>query len=149
MPSLTESVHVEASMAETWGHFFAAPEWGSWVDGFEAVVEAEGYPETGGTLRWCSIPAGRGEVLERVLAHEHRQLHRIAFEDPAMLGEQETRFAIDGDGTRVETALSYRLAGMGPLTRFAGLFFVRSQVRASVQRTLLGFKHSCEEAAAE
>ena len=148
MPSLTESVHVEASLAEAWNHYFDPSGWADWVDGFGSVVELDEYPEAGGTLRWRSIPAGRGEVLERVLAHEHRRLHRIAFEDPTMLGEQETRFAIDGEGTKVDLELSYRLAGGGPLTRFAGLFFIRSQVRASVQRTLLGFKHSCEEAAA-
>ena len=148
MATVEESVLVGASLAETWDRYFDARGWGSWVDGFQAAIEAEGYPEAGGVLRWRSIPAGRGEVTERVLEHEHRRRHLIAFCDPAMEGELETRFEIEGEGTRVRQRLEYRLLDRGPIARLGAVLFVRGQVRQSVQRSLLAFRRAAEEAAA-
>ena len=91
MATLTESVLVQASLAETWGYYFEPSGWPAWVDGFHAVESAIGYPDEGGTLVWRSTPAGRGTVTERVLVHEPRKLHRIAFEDPESSGELTTR----------------------------------------------------------
>ncbi len=144
---IEESVLVGASLAEAWDHYFDVGGWGEWVDGFQAAVEAEGYPEAGGTLRWRSIPAGRGEVVERVLEHEHRRRHLIAFEDPAMVGELETRFAIEGDGVRVSQRLTYRLLDRGPIARLGRILFVKSQIRASMRRSLMAFRRASEEAA--
>jgi hypothetical protein len=148
MAIVEESVLVGASLAETWDRYFDARGWGSWVDGFQAAIDAEGYPEAGGVLRWRSIPAGRGEVTERVLEHEHRRRHLIAFADPAMEGELETVFEIEGEGTRVSQRLEYRLLDRGPIARLGAVLFVRSQVRQSVQRSLLAFRRAAEEAAA-
>lgn len=148
VPTVSHRILVEASLAETWDQYFDPRGWGAWVDGFQAVVEASAdYPEAGGTLRWRSIPAGRGEVLERVTAHERRRRHVIEFEDPAMGGELETAFAIEGSGTRVGQNLVYRVLDRGPLARIGSLLFVKAQVRASMQRTLMAFKHEAEEAA--
>jgi Polyketide cyclase / dehydrase and lipid transport len=148
MATVEEAILVRASLAETWDRYFDARGWGSWVDGFQAAIEAEGYPEAGGVLRWRSIPAGRGEVVERVLEHEPRRRHLIAFADPAMEGELETRFEIEGEGTRVRQRLEYRLLDRGPIARLGAVLFVRSQVRQSVQRSLLAFRRAAEEAAA-
>ena len=148
MAIVEEAVLVRATVAETWERYFDPRGWGSWVDGFQAVIEAEGYPEAGGVLRWRSIPAGRGEVTERVLEHEPRRRHLIAFRDPAMEGELETRFEIEGQGTRVSQRLDYRLLDRGPIARLGAVFFVRGQVRQSVQRSLLAFRRAAEEAAA-
>ena len=148
MAIVEESVLVAASLAETWDRYFDPRGWGAWVDGFQAAIEADGYPEAGGLLRWRSIPAGRGEVTERVLEHEPRRRHLIAFSDPAMEGELETRFEIEGQGTRVSQRLDYRLLDRGPIARLGAVLFVRSQVRQSVQRSLLAFRRAAEEAAA-
>jgi Polyketide cyclase / dehydrase and lipid transport len=148
MAIVEESVLVGASLAETWDRYFDARGWGSWVDGFQAAIDAEGYPEAGGVLRWRSIPAGRGEVTERVLEHEHRRRHLIAFADPAMEGELETVFEIEGEGTRVRQRLEYRLLDRGPIARLGAVLFVRSQIRQSVQRSLLAFRRAAEEATA-
>lgn len=146
MAVVSESVLVEASLAECWATYFDARTWGSWVDGFQAIVEAAGgYPESGGTLRWRSVPAGRGEVRERVLEHEPRRRHRISFTDPAMEGELQTTFAIEGEGTRVAQRLTYRLVDRGPIARLGAILFVKAQVRASVQRSLLSFRREVEE----
>jgi hypothetical protein len=148
MARIEESIHVSASLAEVWDRYFDPRGWRAWVDGFESVVEDDGYPETGGTLRWRSIPAGRGEVTERVLEHERRRRHLIEFSDPEMEGRMETRFEIAGDGTRVTQTLTYGILARGPIARLGALLFVRSQVRGSLQRSLLAFKRAAEEAAA-
>jgi Polyketide cyclase / dehydrase and lipid transport len=148
MATVEESVLVGASLAEVWDQYFDARGWAAWVDGFQSTIEADGYPETGGTLRWRSVPAGRGEVTERVLEHEHRRRHLIEFSDPEMEGRLDTRFEIVGEGTRVGQTLTYDLRAKGPIARIGALFFVKSQVRASVQRSLVAFKRAAEEAAA-
>ena len=145
MAELSESVLVGGSLADVWGYYFEPSGWPAWVDGFDRVESAEGYPETGGTLVWRSNPAGRGTVRERVLAHEPRTLHRIAFEDPESSGELTTRFAVEGQGTRVTLEFQYRLPSSGPLARLTERLFVRGQMRGSLQRTLARFRLEAEE----
>ena len=148
MATIEESILVDASLAETWDRYFDPQGWSGWVDGFRATIAADGYPQAGGELRWRSVPAGRGEVVERVLEHEDRRRHRVAFSDPGMEGELETRFQIEGEGTRVTQTLDYRVLDRGPIARLGAVLFVRSQVRASVQRSLSAFRRAAEEAAA-
>jgi hypothetical protein len=147
MATLTESVLVSASLKEAWDLYFEPRGWAGWVDGFGQVESAEGYPRDGGTLTWRSTPAGRGTVRERVIEHAPRTLHRIAFEDPGAGGELETRFAVEGEGTRVTLKLDYALLRRGPFSWLTERLFVRGQMRQSLQRTLLRFKHEAEEAA--
>jgi hypothetical protein len=147
MATVAESVHVRASLAETWDHYFAERGWPLWVDGFGGVERAEGYPEAGGSLRWRSIPAGRGTVTEHVLEHEPRRLHRIAFGDPSTTGELTTRFDIAGEGTSVTQELEYTLRQSGAFSWLTDFFFVRSQMRRSLARSLEHFKHEVEEIA--
>ena len=148
MGSVVESVLVEASLAETWDHYFDQSGWRGWVEGFEALVSSQGYPEVGGTLRWRSNPAGRGEVSERVLEHEHRRSHRIAFTDPQSEGELATSFMIEGDGTRVTQELTYQLSSRAAMGKWlTDRLFVRSQVRGSLQRSLALFKAEVEDLA--
>lgn len=106
---------------------------------------ADGYPRKGGTLRWRSVSAGRGTVDERVLEHEPRRRHRISFRDPESEGELVTEMAIEGDGTRIGLATEYALARGGPFAGVTDRLFVRSQVRGSLERSLLRFKHDVEE----
>jgi Polyketide cyclase / dehydrase and lipid transport len=148
MGKASASVHVRASLAETWDHYFEPRGWGSWVDGFQAVVSASGYPQPGATLRWRSVPAGRGTVTERVLEHEPRRRHRIAYEDPQSSGELLTELVIEGEGVRVTLSLDYRLPQRGPFAWLTDRLFVRGQLTRSLQRTLLRFKHEVEEVAA-
>jgi Polyketide cyclase / dehydrase and lipid transport len=153
MPTVAESVHVRASLAETWGLYFEADTWPAWVDGFARVESATGYPDRGGTLRWRSTPAGRGEVTERVVVHEPRTLHRIAFSDPESEGELETTFAIEASpgaehGVTVRQELTYTVRDAGPLTRLTDVFFIRPQITRSVRRSLEHFRAEVEELAA-
>ena len=147
MAELSESVLVEASLAETWDFYFEPRGWPAWVDGFGSVVSAEGYPVQGGSLVWRSTPAGRGEVSERVLEHEERRRHLIEFADPTSSGRLRTDFAIEGPGTRVTQTLQYRLARSGPFSWLTDRIFVRGQLHQSLARSLQRFKHEAEEVA--
>ena len=85
-------------------------------------------------------------MTERVIEHEPRTRHRIAFEDPGAEGELLTEMTIEGEGTRVTLTLDYRLRRRGPIAWLAGLF-ARSQVQRSLERTLLQFRGDAEERA--
>lgn len=149
MPTLTDSITVQASLSETWDYYFEPRGWPAWVDGFGSVDSSQGYPEVDGTLVWSSTPAGRGRVTEKVLAHEPRRLHRIEFSDPESSGELETTFEISrGERTTVSLELAYELAQGGPFGWLAERFFVRGQVAKSLRRTLLRFRLEIEELAA-
>jgi uncharacterized membrane protein len=147
MATLSESVTIDASLAEVWDLYFEPRSWPAWVDGFGSVESVAGYPGRGGTLVWRSTPAGRGTVRERVLEHEPRRRHRIEFSDPESSGELLTAFAIDGEATRVDQTLEYRLASAGPLAWATERLFVRGQVRDSLRRSLLRLRHEAEEGA--
>jgi hypothetical protein len=134
--AISESVMVNASLADAWDYYFDPGGWPAWVDGFGRVVASNGYPEAGGSLRWTSTPAGRGEVAERVLEHERRRVHRVAFRDPSSAGELTTTFAIDGKGTRVSQRFEYRLVSGGPFAWLTDRLFIRSQIRGSMRRSL-------------
>jgi len=144
MATVEASVEIPGPLADLWDLYFDRERWAAWVDGFASVVSASGgYPEKGGELRWRSTPAGRGDVTERVLAHEPRSLHRIAFEDPSTKGELETRFEMRPAGadevrvTQVTQKLDYRLTSGGLLAPVTDVLFIRSQQRKSLQRSLI------------
>lgn len=148
MSRVSASVEVNATLAEVWDYYFDADAWPAWVDGFGRVETSSGYPEAGGSLRWASGPAGRGTVAERVIEHEPRKLHRVAFEDPETSGELETTFTIQGERTLVTQKQEYRLQHRGPFARLTDFLFIRSQMRGSLARSLGRLKLEVEEVAA-
>jgi uncharacterized membrane protein len=144
MSRVTESLLVDASLKEVWDLYFDPARWRSWVDGFAAVERSDGYPEVDGTLIWRSNPAGRGTVTERVGEHSPRTRHRIEWSDPESSGELLSEFGVEGDSVRVRLTLDYRLPRGGPFAWLTERLFVRGQVRRSLQRSLLRFKHEAE-----
>jgi uncharacterized protein YndB with AHSA1/START domain len=138
--TVTATTLIAAPLAEVWDFYFRPDGWPSWVDQFGRVEASDGYPERGGTLRWRSGTAGRGTVEERVLGHEPRSLHRIAFSDPESEGELEVAFAIepgiDPPSTRVTQTMSYRIKRGRLFRGLTDVLFVRSQVRRSLERSL-------------
>jgi hypothetical protein len=144
---LSQSIRVDASLAETWDAYFDSRLWGSWVDGFQAAVErSPGYPaEVGSTLVWRTIPAGRGTVRERVLEHQERRVHRVASPSIANRVSSSPSMVGSANATRVDQTLTYRLLDRGPIARIGAVFFVKTQVRSSMERTLAAFRHEAEE----
>jgi uncharacterized protein YndB with AHSA1/START domain len=139
MAVVEQEVHVPAPLAEVWDCYFDPRAWPEWVDSFGSVIESEGYPEAGGTLRWKSVPAGRGEVTEKVLEHESRRRHRIEFSDPSMEGEMTVTFAIEGEGTKVAASMDYRLLDKSVFARLGALLFLKAQLRGTLRRSLDAF----------
>lgn len=151
MAEVEASTEITAPIAEVWGLYFDRTRWASWVDGFGSVTAESGFPETGGTLAWRSNPAGRGEVRERVLVHQPRSLHRISYADPSSEGELAVSFemlpASDADSgrrTRVTQRLEYRVTSGGPLRAVTDLLFIRSQMRRSLERSLVDLRLEAE-----
>jgi uncharacterized membrane protein len=60
-----------------------------------------------------------------------------------------SEFGVEGDSVRVRLTLDYRLARGGPFAWLTERLFVRGQVRRSVQRSLLRFKHEAEASAGQ
>ncbi len=147
MGKATQEVEVAASLAEAWDHYFDSRGWRGWVDGFAAVESADGYPDAGGTLRWRSTPAGRGTVVERVLAHAPRSMHRVEYADEHSSGELETTFEIAGDKVKVTQRTEYRMREHGAFGPLTDRLFVRPQVRRSLARSLERFRREVEELA--
>lgn len=151
MAQVETSIEVDAPLADAWATFFEVERLIDWVDGFAAVISVDGYPEEGGTLVWRSTPAGRGQVTERVVAHEPRRLHRVEFSDPESSGTLQTSFEMlpsgeSGEGrTRLLQKLDYRLGGGGPLRALTDALFIRSQMRRSLQRSLAGFRAEIDQ----
>lgn len=148
MSAVAEEVLIRASLAETWDYYFDPAAWPAWVDGFGRVESVSGYPDVGGSLRWRSRPAGRGEVTERVVEHEPRRVHAVSFQDPDSSGTLRTSFAIQGEATLVSQTLDYKLRQGGPLAKLTDRLFIRSQMRGSMGRSLARLKLELEEVAA-
>lgn len=155
MSRVEAAVEIEAPLAEVWDLYFDRERWPAWVDGFSSVVSSSGYPGAGGTLTWRSTPAGRGEVRERVIAHEPRSLHRIKYSDPSSEGALETTFemlpaaaAETGRRTLVTQRLDYRVTSGGPLAPITDFLFIRSQMRRSLERSLADLRLEAERTGA-
>lgn len=151
MGKVEAQVEIAAPLAEVWDLYFECTRWASWVDGFKSVTREEGYPEQGGALEWRSTPAGRGEVAERVLAHEPRSLHRIDYSDPGSAGTLEVGFemvpaesAASGRKTRVKQRLEYKVTTGGPLRAIVDRLFIRTQMQRSLQRSLADLRLEAE-----
>jgi uncharacterized protein YndB with AHSA1/START domain len=136
MAAVAEEVLIEASLAEVWDAYFEPHRWASWVDGFQTVLASEGYPEPGGTLKWRSNPSGRGTVSERVIEHDPRSRHRVAFSDDSSEGELLTTFTMERQSVRVRQELNYELREEKPLHSLTDRFFVRPRLRESLKRSL-------------
>ena len=139
MSVVEQEVLVAASLADAWDLYFEPRAWGEWVDSFGSVIEIDGYPDAGGTLRWKSVPAGRGEVTEKVLEHEPRRKHRIEFSDPSLAGEMTVSFQIEGEGTKIVAAMDYRLLDKSVFARLGALLFLKAQLRGTLRRSLDAF----------
>ena len=79
-----------------------------------------------------------------MLEHEPRHRHRISFSDPDSDGELLTAFEPIEGGTRCRQEMTYALRDAGLFARAADVFFVRSQMRASLERSLLALRAELE-----
>jgi uncharacterized membrane protein len=130
--------------------WYDASAWPLWVDGLEQVDEVrQPWPAPGGSVRWHSGPAGRGEVVEEVVAQEPLRGQTVRVVDPQMEAEQRVAFTPqDEDHVTVTLTLDYRLLRRNPLTPVLDRLFIRPVLRGSVESTLSRFGHQLEASAA-
>jgi hypothetical protein len=113
--------------------------WSAFVDGFASVVRRdEAWPERG-ELVWDSTPAGRGRVVERVIAYAAGAGQTAEVEDERLFGTQQVAFEAAGDRTRVTLVLDYSLKERNLFTPLVDLLFVRRAVGDALRRTLVRF----------
>ncbi len=85
-------------------------------------------------------------VRERVLEHDPMRRHRIEFSDPESHGELTTTFSEAAGRTTVTLEMAYELVSAGFFSRVSDVLFVRSQMRASLTRSLEGLRLEAESA---
>jgi hypothetical protein len=114
--------------------------WPSFVEGFARVVSVDpGWPAEG-RLVWESIPAGRGQVTEKVAEPPSAgTFATLVFED-RLAGRQTFKAIESAEGARVELSLEYALTRSGPLGALADAIFIRRALRDSLRRTMARFE---------
>jgi Polyketide cyclase / dehydrase and lipid transport len=121
--------------------------WPSWVDGLDRVTDVDPrWPRPGATVRWESGPAGRGRVVERVVAHEPLSGQTAEVQDDSIRGRQTVAFAPAERGVEVALTLEYEINKRSPLTPLVDVLFIRRAFRASLDATLRRFGLELEAA---
>ena len=124
--------------------------WRRFIEGLESVeTVAASWPGVGAEVRWRSGPAGRGEVVERVVAYEPLEGQELDVQDDSIRGRQRVLFAPDNEDVTVELSLSYELRGRSPLMAIVDLLFIRRAIKNSLSSTLHRFGAELEEARAQ
>jgi polyketide cyclase/dehydrase/lipid transport protein len=114
--------------------------WAAWVEGLRRVVEVAGeWPAVGSSVTWDSGPAGRGHVVERVVAHEPLAGQTVAVDDSAITGRQSVAFVPIDDGVEVELTLSYELKKRSLFTPLVDSLFIKRAMATSLATTLSRF----------
>jgi len=122
--------------------------WPRFIDGLETVEEVTpNWPGVGAEVRWRSGPAGRGEVIERVVAYELLEGQEVEVRDDSIQGRQQVSFTPDEEGVTVELSLSYDLKRGPPLMKLVDLLFIRRAMTTSLESTLHRFGAELEAGA--
>ncbi len=121
--------------------------WPSWVDGLDRVTDVGSrWPQLGATVTWQSGPAGRGRVVERVVAYEPLSGQTVEVQDDSIRGRQTVEFAPADETVEVTLTLEYEIKQRSLLTPLVDLLFIRRAFRASLDATLRRFGLELEAA---
>jgi Polyketide cyclase / dehydrase and lipid transport len=111
--------------------------WTIWVEGLRRVVHvSEGWPGVGSSVTWDSGPAGRGHVVERVVAHEALGGQTVEVEDASITGRQSVAFVPVDEGVEVQLALSYEIRKRSLFTPLIDALFIKRAMTTSLATTL-------------
>jgi uncharacterized membrane protein len=123
--------------------------WPRFIDGLDSVEEVTpNWPGVGAEVRWRSGPAGRGQVVERVVEYELLDGQEVEVEDDSIIGRQRISFSPEDGSVTVELSLSYALKGRSPLMALVDLLFIRRAMTSSLKSTLHRFGAELEAARA-
>jgi hypothetical protein len=140
MTSVRAAQVVPGSVHDVETLWYDTARWPSWVDGLTEIASVEGdWPGAGASVTWRSGPAGRGEVVERVVEHEPLSGQTIDVEDASIKGQQEVTFTPVDGGVEVELALRYEIRDRSIITPLLDVLFVRRAMIRSLRTTLAGF----------
>jgi uncharacterized membrane protein len=129
-----------ASVHEAESCWYETSRWPFWVDGLERIVAVAGdWPRAGATLRWESGPAGRGNVVETVLAHEPLAGQTVEVEDDSIRGSQVVTFTPVDGSVEVALSLDYEIKRRSIVTPLIDALFIRRAMSASLRATLTRF----------
>ena len=111
--------------------------WTVWVEGLRRVVDvSEGWPRVGSSITWDSGPAGRGHVVERVVAHEPLAGQTVEVDDSSITGRQSVAFVPVDDGVEVQLTLSYEIKNRSMFTPVVDALFIKRAMATSLATTL-------------
>ena len=141
MSRVNAAIEVPGTVHEAERCWYDTGRWAEWVEGLEHVDAVDpSWPAAGAVVRWHSGPAGRGQVTERVAAHEPLAGHTVEVSDDSIDGRQTVSFVPRAeDEVAVELELDYRIRGRNLLTPLVDWLFVRPAMRHSIEATLERF----------
>ncbi len=114
--------------------------WPAWVDGLERVLETSPeWPRAGSSVVWESVPAGRGRVTERVIAHEPLAGLTLDIVDASIAARQRVAFSPTDGAVEVELTLDYTIRKRSPFTPIVDVLFIRGAMQRSIATTLSRF----------
>ena len=114
--------------------------WPDWVDGLERVDECSGHwPQIGAVVKWSSGPAGRGHVVERVVAYEPLDGQTVEVEDDSIRGRQSVSVVPAEEGVEVALRLEYEIKKRSLFTAAVDWLFIRGAMERSLRATLTRF----------
>jgi hypothetical protein len=114
--------------------------WDRWVEGLASVEEITGaWPQPGAAIRWRSVPAGRGNVTERVVRYEPAAEIESEIEDDQVVARQLVRFRPSDQGSHLEIEFAYRIKRRTPLTPLVDVLFVHGAMARWLRGTAARF----------
>jgi hypothetical protein len=145
MATVEASIGVGCTVHEAEQLWYDTGTWERWVDGLERVLSVDGeWPALGASVNWRSVPAGRGQVTERVVAYEPLGGQTVAVEDDTIEGRQSVVFTPVDDGAEIVLSLEYRIRKRSIITPIVDALFVRNAWRTSLRSTLTRFASELE-----
>lgn len=137
----------EGTVPEAERCWYDTGRWRRWVDGLDQVLEVDGnWPGVGSSVTWESGPAGRGRVIERVIAHEPLRGQTLEVCDSSIRGRQSVTFTTAQSGVEVALTLEYELVRRTIVSPIVDLLFIRRAITASLSATVSRFGAELEGA---
>jgi hypothetical protein len=131
---------IPRSVHEAETRWYDTDEWPRWVDGLARVVNVEGdWPRAGAVVTWESFPAGRGRVVERVVAYEQLSGQTLEVSDDSLSGRQSVSFTPENENVEIALSLDYELGQRSLITPLVDVLFIRRALVSSLRTTLSRF----------
>jgi hypothetical protein len=146
MRMATASQTFDGSVHEAEAMWYDTSRWPAWIPGLEQIEEVgAAWPDVGGRIRWRSGPAGRGRVVEQVVAYEPLGGQTVEVEDDSIEGQQTVSFEPKDGQVMVSLSLAYRLKQGSLLMPVVDLLFIRGAMRRALEQTLTRFGAELQE----